>query len=67
MSLSYYNSLRPSEKGIGNSEGVRGLRGASPPPKGIVIIIITNVGEMSVPARHKLLQENERESLERTE
>lgn len=65
MSLSYYNSLRPSEKGIGNSEGVRGLRGASPPPKGIVII--TNVGEMSVPARHKLLQENERESLERTE
>ena len=46
-------------------EGVGGLRDASPPPKGIVIIIITIMGEMSVPARHKLLQENERKSLRR--
>lgn len=50
---------------MGNSEGVGGLRDASPPPKGTVIIIITNMGEMSVPARHTLLQENERKSLRR--
>ena len=65
MSLSYYNSLRSSEKWVGTSEGVGGLRDASPPPKGTVIIIITNMGEMSVPARHTLLQENERKSLRR--
>lgn len=56
----------PVRKGWGTVR-VQGVTDAGPPPKGLVITIIPNVGQMYVPARYKILQENERELLERTE
>lgn len=58
----------PVRKGWGVARALGGLRDARPATKGIVIIvIITNVEEMSVPTRHRILRDNEREAPAGTE